>query len=48
MGSIRCRVLEVIRCAGEPDDQVALRLNARFGYRPGVGRIYLGGPLSGV
>jgi GNAT superfamily N-acetyltransferase len=23
------------------------RLNARFGYRPGIGRIYLVGPISG-
>jgi hypothetical protein len=42
-------VLEVTPRAGEPDEQVSLDVYnaARFGYRPGIGRSYLVGPISG-
>ena len=37
-----------LRTRNEERNEPIRRLNARFGYRPGIGRIYLGGPLSGA
>jgi GNAT superfamily N-acetyltransferase len=36
-----------LRTRNEERNEPIRRLNARFGYRPGIGRIYLVGPLSG-
>ena len=37
---------EELRTRNEQRNEPIRRLNARFGYRPGIGRIYLVGPLS--
>ena len=36
-----------LRTRNEVRNEPIRRLNARFGYRPGIGRIYLTGPISG-
>jgi GNAT superfamily N-acetyltransferase len=36
-----------LRTRNEQRNEPIRRLNARFGYRPGIGRVYLVGPLSG-
>jgi mycothiol synthase len=38
---------EELRTRNEERNEPIRRLNARFGYRPGIGRIYLVGPLAG-
>ena len=38
---------EELRTRNEERNEPIRRLNARFGYRPGIGRIYLVGPIAG-
>jgi hypothetical protein len=39
-------VLKVTSTRDDQDEQMQ-RLNARLGYRPGIGRIHLVGPIAG-